>query len=191
MVAFRSLLIPATAAVMNLLAAAASFGVLTAFFQWGWGTDAFGLGKAGPVEAFLPVVTLAILFGLSMDYQVFLVSRMNEEWVHGRRNSDAVRTGQVETGRVITAAATIMICVFLTFSFLGYARRRRVRHRAGRRGRAGRVHPADRAGARRDAPIRQRQLVAAPLARPPPPAPGHRAPSRNPNPTRPNPCSFE
>ena len=118
-VAFRSLLIPGTAAAMNLLAAAASFGVLTAFFQWGWGTDAFGLGKAGPVEAFLPVVTLAILFGLSMDYQVFLVSRMNEEWVHGRRNSDAVRTGHVETARVITAAATIMICVFLTFSFLG------------------------------------------------------------------------
>ena len=118
-VAFRSLLIPATAAVMNLLAAAASFGVLTAFFQWGWGTNAFGLGQAGPVEAFLPVVTLAILFGLSMDYQVFLVSRMNEEWVHGRRNSVAVRTGQVETGRVITAAATIMICVFLTFSFMG------------------------------------------------------------------------
>ena len=118
-VAFRSLLIPGTAAMMNLLAAAASFGVLTAFFQWGWGTGAFGLGKAGPVEAFLPVVTLAILFGLSMDYQVFLVSRMNEEWVHGLRNSDAVRTGQVETSRVITAAATIMICVFLTFSFLG------------------------------------------------------------------------
>jgi len=118
-VAFRSLLIPATAAVMNLLAAAASFGVLTAFFQWGWGTDAFGLGQAGPVEAFLPVVTLAILFGLSMDYQVFLVSRMNEEWVHGRRNPVAVRTGQVETARVITAAATIMICVFLTFSFMG------------------------------------------------------------------------
>src|SRR4051812_25287536 len=118
-VAFRSLLIPATAAVMNLLAAAASFGVLTAFFQWGWGTGAFGLGQAGPVEAFLPVVTLAILFGLSMDYQVFLVSRMNEEWVHGSRNSVAVRNGQAETARVITAAATIMICVFLTFSFLG------------------------------------------------------------------------
>jgi putative drug exporter of the RND superfamily len=118
-VAFRSLLIPATAAVMNLLAAAATFGVLTVFFQWGWGTGAFGLGKAGPIEAFLPVVTLAILFGLSMDYQVFLVSRMNEEWVRTRRNTAAVRTGQVETGRVITAAATIMICVFLTFSFTG------------------------------------------------------------------------
>jgi RND superfamily putative drug exporter len=118
-VAFRSLLIPGTAAVMNLLAAGASFGVLTAFFQWGWGTDAFGLGKAGPVEAFLPVVTLAILFGLSMDYQVFLVSRMNEEWVQSRDNARAVRIGQVETARVITAAATIMICVFLTFAFLG------------------------------------------------------------------------
>jgi len=118
-VAFRSLLIPVTAAVMNLIAAAATFGVLTAFFQWGWGTEAFGLGKAGPVEAFLPVVTLAILFGLSMDYQVFLVSRMNEEWVRTRRNAAAIRTGQVETGRVITAAATIMICVFLTFSFMG------------------------------------------------------------------------
>ena len=117
--AFRSLLIPATAALMNLLAGAASFGVLTAFFEWGWGTGAFGLGKAGPIEAFLPVVTLAILFGLSMDYQVFLVSRMNEEWTHSRDSRQAVRIGQTETGRVITAAATIMIFVFLTFSFLG------------------------------------------------------------------------
>jgi RND superfamily putative drug exporter len=122
--AFRSVLIPATAAVMNLLAAAASFGVLTAFFQWGWGTGVFGMGKAGPVEAFLPVVTLAILFGLSMDYQVFLVSRMNEEWARRgetsrRDNGTAVRTGQVETARVITAAATIMICVFVTFSLMG------------------------------------------------------------------------
>jgi putative drug exporter of the RND superfamily len=123
-VAFRSLLIPATAAAMNLLAAAASFGVLTAFFQWGWGTSVFGMGKAGPVEAFLPVVTLAILFGLSMDYQVFLVSRMNEEWAHREdtsrpSNGAAVRTGQIETARVITAAATIMICVFVTFSLMG------------------------------------------------------------------------
>ena len=82
----------------------------------GLGTSTFGLGKAGPLEAFLPVVTLAILFGLSMDYQVFLVSRMNEEWAHTRDNRRAVRTGQTETGRVITAAATIMICVFMTFS---------------------------------------------------------------------------
>ena len=118
-VAFRSLLIPATAAVMNLLAAAASFGVLVAFFQWGWGSDALGLGKAGPVEAFLPPVTLAILFGLSMDYQVFLVSRMNEEWVYGRNSRRAIRIGQTQTAGVITAAATIMICVFLAFALTG------------------------------------------------------------------------
>jgi len=118
-VAFRSLLIPATAAVMNLLAGAASFGVLTAFFEWGWGTGPLGLGQPGPLEAFLPVVTLAILFGLSMDYQVFLVSRMTEEWAHSRDSRRAVRTGQAETGRVITAAAAIMICVFVTFSLTG------------------------------------------------------------------------
>jgi RND superfamily putative drug exporter len=113
--AFRSLVIPATAAVMNLLAAAAAFGASWAFFGWGWGTNLIGLGKAGPIEAFLPVVTLAILFGLSMDYEVFLVSRMSEEWVHTRDNRRSVRVGQVETARVITAAALIMICVFTAF----------------------------------------------------------------------------
>jgi RND superfamily putative drug exporter len=119
LVAFRSLLVPATAAVMNLLAAAASFGVLVAFFQWGWGSEALGLGRAGPIEAFLPVIILAVLFGLSMDYQVFLVSRMHEEWVHGHDNRYAVTTGQATTGRVITAAAAIMISVFAAFVFGG------------------------------------------------------------------------
>jgi RND superfamily putative drug exporter len=118
-VAFRSLLVPATAAVMNLLAAGASFGVVVAFFQWGWGSEALGLGRAGPVEAFLPVLMLALLFGLSMDYQVFLVSRMHEEWVHTRDNRHAVTLGQATTGRVITAAAAIMICVFGAFVFGG------------------------------------------------------------------------
>ena len=117
-VAFRSLVIPATAAVMNLLAAAASYGVLTAFFEWGWGTSAFGLGKAGPIEAYLPVVILAILFGLSMDYQVFLVSRMAEEWGRTGSNARSVRAGQTETARVITAAASIMIAVFVAFVFM-------------------------------------------------------------------------
>jgi RND superfamily putative drug exporter len=119
LIAFRSLLVPLTAAVMNLLAAGASFGVVVAFFQWGWGSEALGLGKAGPVEAFLPVMMLAILFGLSMDYQVFLVSRMHEEWVHSRDNTYSVTVGQAATGRVITAAATIMIAVFLAFMFGG------------------------------------------------------------------------
>jgi RND superfamily putative drug exporter len=100
---------------MNLLAAGASFGVLVVVFQWGWGAKLLGLGKPGPVVAFLPVMMLAILFGLSMDYQVFLVSRMHEEWVHTGDNEHAVTVGQATTGRVISAAAAIMICVFLAF----------------------------------------------------------------------------
>ena len=119
LVAFRSVVVPLTAACMNLLAAGASFGVLVVLFQWGWGAKFLGLGKPGPVEAFLPVMMLAILFGLSMDYQVFLVSRMHEEWVHGGDNERAVTIGQATTGRVITAAAAIMICVFLAFAFGG------------------------------------------------------------------------
>jgi RND superfamily putative drug exporter len=119
LVAFRSIVIPLTAAVMNLLAAGAAFGVVVAFFQWGWGSEALGLGKAGPIESFLPVMMLAILFGLSMDYQVFLVSRMHEEWVHTKDNPRAVTVGQATTGQVITAAATIMICVFMAFVFGG------------------------------------------------------------------------
>jgi putative drug exporter of the RND superfamily len=118
-IAFRSLLVPATAAVMNVLAAGASFGVVVAFFQWGWGSEPLGLGASGPVEAFLPVLMLSILFGLSMDYQVFLVSRMHEEWTHTRDNARAVNVGQAQTGRVITAAATIMIAVFVAFVFGG------------------------------------------------------------------------
>jgi putative drug exporter of the RND superfamily len=119
LIAFRSIVVPLTAAVMNLLAAGASFGIVVAFFQWGWGSDALGLGKSGPIEAFLPVMMLAILFGLSMDYQVFLVSRMHEEWVHTKNNRQAITLGQASTGRVITAAATIMICVFVAFVFGG------------------------------------------------------------------------
>ena len=111
MVAFRSLVIPLTAAVMNLFAAGASFGVVVAVFQWGWLSSALGIGP-GPIEPFLPVMFFAILFGLSMDYQVFLVSRMHEEWVHTENNARAVRVGQAETGGIITAAALIMIAVF-------------------------------------------------------------------------------
>jgi putative drug exporter of the RND superfamily len=117
--AFRSLLVPATAAVMNLLAAAGSFGVVVAVFQWGWLSEPLGLGRGGPIESFLPVIMLAILFGLSMDYQVFLVSRMHEEWIHSKDNHRAVQVGQAATGRVITAAAAIMVCVFLAFVLTG------------------------------------------------------------------------
>src|SRR3954453_16091220 len=118
MVAFRSLLIPLTAAVMNLLAAGAAFGVVTAVFQKGFGAGPLGVGT-GPIEAFLPVLMLAILFGLSMDYQVFLVSRMHEEWVNTEDNGHSVRIGQAATGRVITGAATIMLFVFGSFLLAG------------------------------------------------------------------------
>jgi putative drug exporter of the RND superfamily len=115
LVAFRSLVVPLTAAAMNLLAAGASFGLVVAIFQWGWGSEALGIGKGAPIEAWAPVMFFAILFGLSMDYQVFLVSRMHEEWVHSRDNKRAVTVGQAETGGIITAAAFIMITVFFGF----------------------------------------------------------------------------
>ncbi|MEV0176724.1 MMPL family transporter [Streptomyces sp. NPDC050803] len=119
LVAFRSLVVPLTAALMNLIAAAASFGVLVAIFQWGWGTELIGIGKEGPITSFLPVIMLSLLFGLSMDYQVFLVSRMHEEWVHTKDNARAVRVGLAETSRVINCAALIMICVFSAFVLSG------------------------------------------------------------------------
>jgi RND superfamily putative drug exporter len=118
MVAFRSVLIPLVAALMNLLAVGASFGLVVAVFQWGWGSSVIGSGS-GPIEAYLPIIMIAILFGLSMDYQVFLVSRMHEEWVNTGDNEGAIVHGQANTGRVITAAALIMICVFLSFAFGG------------------------------------------------------------------------
>ncbi|MFC9325161.1 MMPL family transporter [Kitasatospora sp. NPDC057015] len=119
MVAFRSLLVPLIGVAMNLLTMGAAFGAIVAVFQWGWGSEALGAGAAGPVEAFAPVMIIAILFGLSMDYQVFLISRMHEEWTHTRDNRRAVRVGHGETGQVITAAAVIMACVFAAFIFGG------------------------------------------------------------------------
>ncbi len=115
MVAFRSLLIPLTAAVMNLLAVGGAFGLVVAIFQYGWGSDQMGAGPGAPIDAWIPVMLFAILFGLSMDYQVFLVSRIHEEWVHTKTNKRAVTVGQAETGGIITAAALIMIAVFLGF----------------------------------------------------------------------------
>ena len=115
MVVFRSLLIPTIAAVMNLLSAAAAFGIITAVFQNGWGASLLGIDKTGPIEAFLPVMMFAILFGLSMDYEVFLVTRIYEEWHRRGDNREAVTHGLAATGRTITAAATIMILVFAAF----------------------------------------------------------------------------
>ncbi|MEV5160246.1 MMPL family transporter [Streptomyces sp. NPDC053728] len=119
LLAFRSLAVPLKAAVMNVAAVAASFGVVVAVFQWGWGSELLGLGSAGPVEPFLPVIMVSVLFGLSMDYQVFLVGRMYEEWLETGDNRRSVRVGLTETGRVINSAAVIMISVFLAFVLSG------------------------------------------------------------------------
>ena len=119
MLAFRSLGIPLKAAVMNVAAVASSFGVVVAIFQWGWGSELLGLGSAGPIEPFLPVIMVSVLFGLSMDYQVFLVGRMYEEWLETGDNRRAVRVGLAETSRVINSAAVIMISVFLAFVLSG------------------------------------------------------------------------
>ena len=115
LIAFRSLLVPLTAAVMNLLAVGGAFGLVVAIFQYGWGSDQMAAGPGAPIDAWIPVMLFAILFGLSMDYQVFLVSRIHEEWVHTKSNKRAVTVGQAETGGIITAAALIMIAVFLGF----------------------------------------------------------------------------
>ncbi|MDQ0764088.1 MMPL family transporter [Streptomyces canus] len=119
LLAFRSVGIPLKAAAMNVAAVAASFGVVVAIFQWGWGSELLGLGRAGPIEPFLPVIMVSVLFGLSMDYQVFLVSRMYEEWLETGDNRRAVRVGLAETSRVINSAAVIMISVFLAFVLSG------------------------------------------------------------------------
>ncbi|MFD5265881.1 MMPL family transporter [Streptomyces sp. NPDC058335] len=119
LLAFRSVGIPIKAAVMNVAAVAAAFGVVVAVFQWGWGSEPLGLGRAGPIEPFLPVIMVSVLFGLSMDYQVFLVSRMYEEWLETGDNRRAVRVGLAETSRVINSAAIIMISVFLAFVLSG------------------------------------------------------------------------
>ena len=118
MILFRSILIPIKAAAMNLLSICAAFGVVVAGFQWGWFEPIFGT-SGGPIESFLPIMLFAILFGLSMDYEVFLVSRIHEEWMKSRNSKESVSKGLAATGSIITAAAAIMIVVFMAFVFLG------------------------------------------------------------------------
>ncbi|MGH3236930.1 MAG: MMPL family transporter, partial [Streptosporangiaceae bacterium] len=116
---FRSLLIPLVAAVMNLLSFGVALGVMTAAFQFGWGKSLLGFGTAGPITSWIPPIMFAVLFGLSTDYEVFLISRMHEEWTLTGDNKRAVIRGQAETGRVITAASLIMILVFAAFILTG------------------------------------------------------------------------
>jgi len=115
MAVFRSILVPLKAMLMNLLSIGASFGIVVAVFQWGWLGSVIGLDGTGPIEAFLPVFLFAIVFGLSMDYEVFLMSRIHEEWESSHEATRAVTRGLALTGRVITAAALIMVTVFASF----------------------------------------------------------------------------
>ncbi|ARQ68493.1 MMPL family transporter [Streptomyces marincola] len=114
---FRSLLVPLKAALGFLLTVGASFGAVVAIFQWGWLTDVFGVTQTGPVVSFLPIILIAILFGLAMDYEVFMVSRMREEYVRGAAPRAAITMGARHASRVVTAAALIMTSVFASFVF--------------------------------------------------------------------------
>jgi len=115
MLAFRSLLVPAKAALMNLLSVAAAYGVVTFVFQEGHGASLIGLDEAVPIVSFVPLLMFAILFGLSMDYEVFLMTQIQERYHQTRRPTRAVVDGLAGTGRVITSAALIMVCVFASF----------------------------------------------------------------------------
>ena len=122
MMAFRSILVPLKAALMNMLAIAASIGFIVAIFQWGWGLSLVGLDQTGPIESFLPMFMFAILFGLSMDYEVFLLSRIREHWLETGDSGESVAFGIGASARVITAAAAILIAVFASFAIFGHER---------------------------------------------------------------------
>jgi RND superfamily putative drug exporter len=115
MVVFRSILVPLKAAVLNLLSIGAAYGVIVMIFQWGWGRSLLGIDQLIPIVSFVPMMMFAVLFGLSMDYEVFLLSRIREEYLKTRKNVESVVSGISTTARVITSAALIMIAVFLSF----------------------------------------------------------------------------
>ena len=115
MLVFRSIAVPIKATLGYLLSVAASFGAVAAVFEWGWWADELNVAKVGPVISFLPIILMGVLFGLAMDYEVFLVSRMREEYVHTRDPLRAITAGFTASARVVTAAAVIMISVFAAF----------------------------------------------------------------------------
>ena len=115
MAVFRSVVVPLKAVILNLLSIGAAYGVVVAVFQWGWGASLIGLGRSGPIESWAPMMLFAIVFGLSMDYEVFLLSRIREEYDRTHDNATAVADGLASTARVITAAALVMVSVFASF----------------------------------------------------------------------------
>ena len=119
MMAFRSIVVPLKAAVLNMLAIGAALGFTVAIFQWGWGLSLIGLDRTGPIESFIPMFMFAILFGLSMDYEIFLLSRIRERWLETKDSGESVAYGIGASARVITAAAAILIAVFGSFAVFG------------------------------------------------------------------------
>jgi RND superfamily putative drug exporter len=115
MAVFRSVVIPIKAAAMNLVSIGAAYGVIVAVYQWRWLSALFGVNRTGPIDPWIPLMMFTIVFGLSMDYEVFLLSRMREEWRRSGDNTQAVTIGLASTARVITAAAAIMVFVFGSF----------------------------------------------------------------------------
>jgi RND superfamily putative drug exporter len=115
MVVFRSVLVPLKAALGFLLSVVAALGAVVAVFQWGWLSSVFGVEQTGPIMSMMPIFMVGVVFGLAMDYEVFLVTRMREAFVHGERPGEAVVTGFRHGARVVTAAAVIMISVFAGF----------------------------------------------------------------------------
>ena len=113
--AFRSVVLPLKAVILNLLSVAAAYGMLVVVFKWGVGDRVLGLYQFGQIEGWIPIFLFAMLFGLSMDYEVFLVTRMREEWDHGHDNREAVAYGLERTGRIVTAAAVVMVAAFSGF----------------------------------------------------------------------------
>ncbi len=115
MAVFRSVAVPIKAVVVNMLSVGAAYGVIVAVFQWGWLGKVFAIGSTSAIDPWIPLMMFTVLFGLSMDYEVFLLSRIREEWRRTGDASTSVADGLAKTARVITAAAAIMICVFLSF----------------------------------------------------------------------------
>ena len=114
-IVFRSIVVPIKAAVLNVLSIAAAYGVVVAVFQWGWGNELLGVGETIPIAPFVPMMMFAVLFGLSMDYEVFILSRIRESWQETGDPDRSVIDGLSASGRVVTAAAVIMASVFASF----------------------------------------------------------------------------
>ncbi len=163
--AFRSIVIATKAAILNLLSIGAAVGIIVAIFQWGWGASLIGLHTTLPIPAYVPMVVFCIVFGLSMDYEVFLLSRMHEAWVATGDPHRSVAIGIGATARVITTAAGIMVVVFASFVLNSEPTIKMLALGNGVRGTDRRVAGADGAGARGDDVARAACLVDAAVAR--------------------------